>query len=199
MLFSLAGVVLVILIAGTTKITERWLDPYLLVLPLYLLLKLEKAGADVRDGLRRLMPSLALIMIVSILPSPVRTYGASFGGPVTRMNMPFAALADEIRRQGQPGAILARGMHLAGNMRLQFPDIPVVNSDAPSQSLVASQIHAPVLVIEVPADKDTAETPVSMQGLPSELGLVPSPVETLSLPYRFGGGRQMSFRYLWLR
>jgi hypothetical protein len=90
-------------------------------------------------------------------------------------------------------------MHLAGNMRLQFPDIPVVNSDAPSQTVVASQIRAPVLVIEVPADKDTAETPVGMQGLPGELGLVPSPVETLSLPYRFGGGRQMSFRYLWLR
>ncbi|TWF53143.1 dolichyl-phosphate-mannose-protein mannosyltransferase [Neorhizobium alkalisoli] len=199
MLFSLAGVVLVILVAGTTKITERWLDPYLLVLPLYLLLKLEKAGADLQGGFRRLLPFLIVVMVVSLLPSPVRTLGAAFGGPVYRTNMPFADLGEVIRKEDHPAAILARGMHLAGNMRLQFPGVPVINTDSPDKGIAIADIRPPVLVIEVPSDKDAADKAVDLRGTPSELGLTASESRTVVLPYRFGGDRKMSFRYLWLR
>lgn len=44
MAISLVGVIIVILVTDTTRITERWLDPYLLLLPLYLALKLDRAA-----------------------------------------------------------------------------------------------------------------------------------------------------------
>ncbi|MGO7259174.1 hypothetical protein ACCT32_37185, partial [Rhizobium brockwellii] len=54
MLASLAGIVLIVLFTGSTTVRERWLDPFLLVLPIYFLAKMQAAGLDLSAGLRRL-------------------------------------------------------------------------------------------------------------------------------------------------
>ncbi len=59
MLASLAGIALIVLFTGSTTVRERWLDPFLLVLPIYFLAKMKAAGLDFSAGLRRFRPGRA--------------------------------------------------------------------------------------------------------------------------------------------
>lgn len=196
MLVSLAGVVIVILVAGTTKITERWLDPYLLVLPLYLLLKLDRAGSDVSRSLARFLPIFLVIMLVTLLALPGKTLTAGLTDGYTRINYPFASVAAVLKAEGEPTLIVAGGMHLAGNMRLQFPGVPVLDAGQPVAGFPKPEaMKGPILVVWIDND-----APPDVASGTSVLGLTASPPKSLVLPYYYGDGRrQLSLRYLWHR
>jgi lipopolysaccharide core galacturonosyltransferase RgtA len=201
MLLSLAGVVIVILVAGTTKITERWLDPYLLVLPLYLVLKLDRAGFDMPLVFKRLVPFFVVLMVVTLIPLAGRTLTAGLTGASNRINIPFADAADRLRGEAMPVAIIADGMHLAGNMRMQFPDLPVINGQQavgtfPDRLVLGS----PILVVwYLRSSQDTGVAP-DLSAIPAAQGRRLSPPETLHLPYYFSNGReQLDLGYAWLR
>lgn len=197
MLVSLLGVVLVILVAGTTKITERWLDPYLLALPLYLLLKLDRAGADIAGSLARFVPVFLVIMVVTLIPLPGKTMTAGLTGAYSRINYPFAAAAKALKQEGEPSLIIAEGMHLGGNMRLQFPNVPVMDSEQYISGFPKPEAEkGPVLVIWFDKGRmlDAMPTGFSFPELAAE------PTKSLSLPYYYGDGKtQLALRYLWLR
>jgi len=200
MLVSLLGVVLVILLAGTTKITERWLDPYLLILPLYLLLKLDRAGADVGGSLTRFVPVFLVIMVVTLIPLPGKTVTAGLTGAYSRINYPFAAVAAALRTEAEPAVIVADGMHLGGNMRLQFPHVPVINAGQPIGGFPnPGAMKGPVLAIWADNGKGSDAVPIDLSSF-AALNLKAEPVKTLALPYYYGDGKtQLTLRYIWLR
>jgi lipopolysaccharide core galacturonosyltransferase RgtA len=200
MLFSLAGVVLVLMVTGTAKITERWLNPYLLVLPLYLLLKFERAGTKTAGALPRLVPVLLVIMAITLLSVPAKTSLASFTGSYSRINQPMADIADLIRTEATPHTIVTDSQHLAGNMRLQFPEAAVARPDT-WQTDSASVPPGPVLIMWGAGDEETAsEPPAGMQAIIQAYGGTASQPERVSMPYLFSrGARQYSVSYLWLR
>lgn len=200
MVVGLLGVVLVILFTGTTKITERWLDPYLLPLPLYLLLKLERAGIDTTLHLKRLVPVFIVIMAVTSVPLAGKTFTAGLTGAYTRINYPLASVADALKTEGRPAVIVAAGMHLAGNMRLQFPDVPVINSEQPIAGFPAPDaMKGPILAIWSEGGGGTGSPPIDLSSVDT-LGLTASPAKSLSLPYYYGDGKmQLNLGYLWLR
>ncbi|CDZ65497.1 PMT family glycosyltransferase, 4-amino-4-deoxy-L-arabinose transferase [Neorhizobium galegae bv. orientalis] len=200
MAVGLLGVVLVILFTGTTKITERWLDPYLLPLPLYLLLKLERAGIDTTLHLKRLVPVFIVIMAVTSVPLAGKTFTGGLTGAYTRINYPLASVAEALKAEGRPAVIIAAGMHLAGNMRLQFPDVPVVNSEQPIAGFPApNDMKGPVLAIWADGRRATGSPPIDLSSV-DRLGLTASPAKSLSLPYYYGDGKmQLNLGYLWLR
>ena len=200
MLVSLLGVVLVILGAGTTKITERWLDPYLLILPLYLLLKLDRAGADVSCSLGRLVPVFVVLMVVTLIPLPGKTFTGGLTGSYSRINYPIASVAEALRAEGQPAVIVADGMHLAGNMRLQFPQTPVIDAGHPVAGFPKPEsMRGPVLAIWLDNGKGSDVVPIDLSSL-NALDLKAEPVKSLSLPYYYGDGKtQLALRYVWLR
>ncbi len=199
MLFSLVGVVAVVLVAGTTRITERWLDPYLLALPLYLLLKFDRAGADLGLGFKRLVPVFLVIMVVVLVPGPAKVLTAGLLGPPGRINMPFADLAKQIRTEDRPATILALGMHLSGNIRMQFPDVPVFDIDSASVKRAMRDLAPPVLVIEADGDGAVVEPKLDAAMLESATGLSATDFRTRLVPYHRAPDRNMGFRYLWLR
>jgi 4-amino-4-deoxy-L-arabinose transferase-like glycosyltransferase len=198
MAVGLLGVVLVILLTGTTKITERWLDPYLLPLPLYLLMKLERVGIDIAAHLRRFIPVFVVIMAVTLIPLVGKTLTGGLTGAYTRINYPFASVAEALKAEGQPAVIVAAGMHLAGNMRLQFPDVPVINSEQPIAGFPAPDaMKGPVLAIWT--EGGTGSPPIDLSSI-DRLGLTASPAKSLSLPYYYGNGKtRLNLGYLWLR
>ncbi|KAB1127301.1 hypothetical protein F4V90_08700 [Neorhizobium galegae] len=200
MAVGLLGVVLVILFTGTTKITERWLDPYLLPLPLYLLLKLERAGIDTTLHLKRLVPVFIVIMAVTSVPLAGKTFTGGLTGAYTRINYPLASVAEALKAEGRPAVIIAAGMHLAGNMRLQFPDVPVVNSEQPIAGFPApNAMKGPVLAIWADSGRAAGPPPIDLSSVDT-LGLTASPAKSLSLPYYYGDGKmQLNLGYLWLR
>ena len=200
MLFSLAGVIVVILVAGTTKITERWLDPYLLPLPLYLLLKFQRAGADLDRLLPRLLPVFFVIMVVALLPGPAKTVGAGLTGSYGRMNWPFDEAAEQLRREKQPAMIVARGMHLAGNMRLQFPGVPVIDAEHLPDAAALPRHDGPVLLVWNPPQEGARQE--GFDPLPPAQQMRLSVVEQgqLELPYHYShGGSLWRLGYAWLQ
>ncbi|WP_081953028.1 glycosyltransferase family 39 protein [Rhizobium sp. YS-1r] len=200
MLVALLGVVCVILVTGTTKITERWLDPYLFALPLYLLLKLERSGVDTGANLGRFVPVFVVIMAVTLVPLAGKTLTSGLTGSYSRINYPFASVAEVLNAEQRPALIVAGGMHLAGNMRLQFPDVPVINSEQPIEGFPPPDaMRAPVLAIWVDGGKTAGTPPIDLSSV-NVLGLTPSPPQSLSLPYYYSDGNtKLSLGYLWLR
>ncbi|MFB9949987.1 glycosyltransferase family 39 protein [Rhizobium puerariae] len=201
MLVSLLGVVCVILVTGTTKITERWLDPYLLPLPLYLLRKLERVGVDTGGSLGRFMPVFAVIMLVTLVPLAGKTLTGGLTGSYSRINYPFASVAETLKAGQRPALIVAEGMHLAGNMRLQFPDVPVISSGQPIAGFPpAAAMKGPVLAIWVGNGSAPGAPPSIDLSSVGALGLTASDPRSLSLPYEYGDGRtRLDLGYLWLR
>lgn len=201
MLVSLAGVVVIILVTGTTKITERWLDPYLLVLPLYLLLKLDLAGASIGASLRRFLPLFIAIMAITLAPLAGSTLTAGLTGDYQRLNYPFAIIAERLKAEDRPSLIVADDMHLAGNMRLQFPETPVVRPGAQVPGFPSVEaMRGPVLFIWRAQSADASENipPAIDQMLAAHL--LASVPQVIAEPYIFGDGEaRLRLGYIWLK
>ncbi len=127
-LVCLAAIVLMILFAGVERVRDRWLTPILLIMPLYLVLKIDAAEIDVLRGIKRLWGVAAVIMVLV----PAALIGRSLAGHWTHnyayTNIPFANLARTLAPMAmQPGTVIITSKgHYAGNMRFNLPNVPVI-------------------------------------------------------------------------
>ncbi|EJZ22954.1 glycosyltransferase family 39 protein [Rhizobium sp. Pop5] len=202
MLASLAGIALIVLLTGSTMVRERWLDPFLLVLPIYFLAKMQAARFDLSAGLRRFRPVVPVLMACVLIALGFRVVGAGLIGTYSRPNVPMAGLAREMMRQAQPALIIASDTYVGGNMRLQFPDVPVVIPDFPVTGIPSyASAGGPVLIAWRGKKTETAADAVMPERLSSALtaaGVVPQAIGSLSLPYYFGRqGDNFSLGYAW--
>ncbi|EJB03532.1 hypothetical protein Rleg9DRAFT_2367 [Rhizobium leguminosarum bv. trifolii WSM597] len=204
MLASLAGIVLIVLFTGSTTVRERWLDPFLLVLPIYFLAKMLAAGIDLSAGLRRLRPVLSVLMACVLIALGLRVVGAGLFGVYSRPNVPMAGLSREMTRQAEPALVIASDTYIGGNMRLQFPDVPVVIPDFPAPGISAyAEAKGPVLVVWRGRKTATAADAVMPERFSSALataGIAPQEIGSLSLPYYFGRqGDNFALGYAWVQ
>lgn len=204
MLASLAGIALIVLFTGSTTVRERWLDPFLLVLPLYFLAKMQAAGLDLAVGLRRFRPVLPVLMACVLIALGFRVVGAGLIGIYSRPNVPMAGFARDMTRQAQPTLVIASDPYIGGNMRLQFPDVPVVIPDFPAPGIPAyAEAKGPVLIVWRGKKTATAADAVMPERFSSALtaaGIAPQEIGSLSLPYYFGRpGDNFALGYAWVR
>ncbi len=75
------------LFTGSTTVRERWLDPFLLVLPIYFLAKMQAAGLDLSAGLRRFRPVLPVLMACVLIALGFRVVGAGLIGTYSLSRM----------------------------------------------------------------------------------------------------------------
>ncbi|HUH48521.1 MAG TPA: glycosyltransferase family 39 protein [Mycoplana sp.] len=150
MLVFLLALALLIVVGGAEHIKDRWLTPLLLILPLYFCLKVEAAGGENALQLERflLVPLIIMLAVPAILFGRVAMAGLT--GDYQKLNAPYAAFAAHVRGTDHvtPAAILTSDTHLAGNLRLQFPKVPVLSDNysgfAPKVSLSA---QSPLLLV----------------------------------------------------
>lgn len=123
---------LLVPITGATEFSERWMQPALMILPVFLFMLVERGRPS-----GRAIVAFALLMAAMVavaLGARVVTYvrGADHCGACRAM-VPFDALADQLRQAGYRGGgtILADGFHTGGNMRVQFPDARLVSPGYP--------------------------------------------------------------------
>ncbi|MBP2446691.1 ArnT family glycosyltransferase [Rhizobium leguminosarum] len=204
MLASLAGIVLIVLFTGSTTVRERWLDPFLLVLPIYFLAKMQAAGIDLSAGLRRLRPVLPVLMACVLVALGVRVVGAGLIGVYSRPNVPMAGLSREMTRQAEPALVIASDTYVGGNMQLQFPDVPVVIPDFPAPGIAAyAEAKGSVLIVWRGKKTATAADAVMPERFSSALtaaGIAPQEIGSLSLPYYFGRrGDNFALGYAWVQ
>lgn len=117
-----------ILAVTFTTLRDRWLMPLLQLVPLLLCLKLQAASFDGRAALARVAPAALLVMAL-LLPA---TYAATQFDATSRYRQPFDAFAEIFRRQtgiDTPGLVVTLNWYNAGNLKMQFPDSPVVTTD----------------------------------------------------------------------
>ncbi|MBB2791542.1 UNVERIFIED_ORG: 4-amino-4-deoxy-L-arabinose transferase-like glycosyltransferase [Rhizobium pisi] len=196
-LLAFAGIVV---FAGASDIHERWLDPCLLVLLIYLFLKLETAGLDLSAGLARFRPVVPVFMIVILSILLLRIVAIQYIGTYTRTNVPFANYVTELTATRKPVLIVAGTKFVAGNMKLEFPNVPVVIPFFPGPGVPEyAAAKGPVLVVW---RGETANDPTISPSFANDLvrsGIRLKEINTLTLPYLFGDGKHtFSIGYSWV-
>ncbi|MGV2098462.1 ArnT family glycosyltransferase [Rhizobium sp. 21-4511-3d] len=197
---SLIAIVGVILVTGTTHIRERWLDPFLLILPLYIFRKLEVSGADFGLPLRRFLRAVPILMAVVVAILTVRVVAGEHIGSYTKLNIPFAGLGRVLEGQPRPGLIIAGDRHVGGNLRLVFPDTPIMMPGFPDPGLPNDLLtKGPLLFIwRGPEGKEAPMPPEFSTWITDNNGEVTG-IGTLALPYYFGkSGDTFAFGYAWV-
>ena len=115
---------LLVPLAGATDFDERLLQPALQVLPIYLFMLVERAGGATRGAVRTYAMAIAAVAVVALVARVgIHMAGADFCRRICRALVPFDAIAAGLRDTGfkGKGTIVVRDVHLAGNLRVQFP------------------------------------------------------------------------------
>lgn len=117
---------LVVLLGGPVEIKARWMHVLLLLAPLYFFGRIEAAYGD-RIAKPAYLVALFLLPALVIAAWAAQTYLAPQWHKATRFHAPYDRIANEIRATGfARGTIVANELHLAGNLRLFFPEARVV-------------------------------------------------------------------------
>ncbi|MBY5541281.1 hypothetical protein HFO60_14755 [Rhizobium leguminosarum] len=200
MLVFLAGILLLIVFGGAAGIKDRWLVPMLFILPLYFCLRIEAAGVTTDTAFRRFIPILAVIMI----GVPAALYGsvatARFTGHYERLNRPYAGMLETLRKQAEPAAILAGDSLLAGNLRQDIPNVPVLSMDYPGFNPDLTS-RRPLLLVWLLTQKGGSEAlpPAMAQWLRTNLGVSAPQASVIDVPYVQGrGDDSYRFGYAWV-
>jgi len=202
LLFAALGIIVLIVFGGATNIKDRWLVPVLFVAPLYFCMKLEAAGVDTRDGVRRF---LAVIMVVMIA-MPIAMFGrvaiAGFTHDYERGNVPYGVFSELLKAQGNPGLIVVTSDWMGGNLGLHFPDATVVSPVYPPDEVtVDTDSGKPVLLVwNIGGNKAPPVMPPALiDWLQSKN--IPSGVPTAfaDVPYHYAkDGDTYRFGYAWV-
>ncbi|MBW8446340.1 MAG: glycosyltransferase family 39 protein [Arenimonas sp.] len=202
MLISAVALVVVVLF-GASNIKDRWLTPIYLVLPLYLCLKIEAAGLASERHLPRFLPIGFGLMVLIPLVLFVRIPLHGQLGKYEKINVPYAMAVEQILASdaNRPSLILADDQQLAGNIRLNAPEIPVtIPGYEAFETPYAFDATHPLLVVWRNRGRETMPLPedlarwVAAHGKP-EIG----EAKTIALPYIFGReGDLYHFAYAFL-
>jgi 4-amino-4-deoxy-L-arabinose transferase-like glycosyltransferase len=175
---------LFILLFSPGQIKTRWLYPFFVLFPLFLFASVP--AAEVFPSRFRIYLGLAATSAVLVLGLlMLRVPGASWTHRATDLNLPFAGLANHLRKDGfMEGIIIGNNTHIAGNLRLQFPNCQTFD---PRPGLpFPPEVNGDVLVVweaphsDPPPDNLLAHIRQHLNVTSDTL-----PVRYLSLPYRY--------------
>ncbi len=118
---SLALVVTGILAAGVGTVKGRWLQPLLLLFPVYWVARAPAAWTPVRSRWGIGLAATTAVVAAGVLYGRIVLGGSA--GRTSGLNRPWPTLAVELRNglQHEPDWILGDGFATAGNMRPAFP------------------------------------------------------------------------------
>ena len=121
--FFLAALLLLTLqvFAGTTRFQDRWLQPFLLLVPVYVFARLEGLALESRR-VRHYCAVLGILALLLTATQAGRIWLGNRDDGVYPMRMSFAECAVRLSAEGFDDAtVLTSDRVLAGNLHLQFP------------------------------------------------------------------------------
>lgn len=197
-------VLALIFVIGMTSMRDRWLLPFLFLLPIYLCLKMEIAGLRAEDFAKRFVyiPLVVMLLIPTALLTRV-TFPGLFGS-YEAYNVPYADFVRQVvgTEGKQPGLVMTDDWLPAGNLRLQFPDVPVMsrffgNLTEPYEWTA----ERPVLLVWLPKKGRDALPPILVEWVSTALGpeYVNTVVHQADVGYIHGkSGDTAHFAYAWI-
>jgi 4-amino-4-deoxy-L-arabinose transferase-like glycosyltransferase len=202
----LACIVIVALIGigfGASSIRQKWLSPFLLLLPLYLTLKLSAAQVDSRQSVARMAPPVLVIVTAFIVYLALSTILSPMFGKFGKENLPYRTALEDIfkQRDERPAYIITDDLLLAGNSRIHWSSVPVAIPGAPEPPPIAraERQRAGLLVWQMP--EAGTGLPEQLQDLLRAHGRQPETIaiSTIAVPYALARkGETMRFGYAWL-
>lgn len=201
MLIILILLACMVIFGGATHIKDRWLTPFLLAMPLYLCLKVDAAGGAPAGALKRSLWISLIIMGLIVSALSLRAPLGRFTGEYEKQNVPYGPAIARILSEGQdqPSLVVVPETQLAGNIRLNVPDVPVmIPAYATFTPAYVWDATHPILLVW---RDDGEETP-----MPGELAdwlkgksLEASSIGDVALPYHYGReGDLYHFGYAWV-
>jgi 4-amino-4-deoxy-L-arabinose transferase-like glycosyltransferase len=197
--FFIAAIALLfglILLGGASRFHERWLQPFTLLVPLFVFSCYRFRSATA-------LRALAIIVVVAGLAyAGVRGGQICFGGfdrGTYPLQMDFSGAARELAARGGPGAvILSRDREVAGNLRYQLPwarhltsahplYLPPLDGFTGPRILVWNQINGNTL----PGDLGAFAATTFGWNIPGDL-----PIEFVDVPSRLAGRRLNRLAYI---
>jgi 4-amino-4-deoxy-L-arabinose transferase-like glycosyltransferase len=201
LLLCLVAVGLIGLGFGATTISEKWLSPFLVLLPLYLCLKLDAAGADSSRSVARMLFPVAALALGFIGYMALGNVIGPRLGQYNKENLPSGPFLREVlaeRAGTNPAYVIAADPFLAASARIELPGARILwPSFGQTPLLDATERGLLGLIVwrvdgnEMP---DGLSAYLQANGLEAER-LAPA---TRAVPYLFSGGRDtVSFGFAW--
>ncbi|WP_310298676.1 glycosyltransferase family 39 protein [Rhizobium sp. BE258] len=201
LLFSAVAILALIVFGHATNIKGRWLIPILFVAPLYLCMKIEAAGVVSWPGVQRLMAIIVFAMVALPIAMAGRIVTAGLTHNYERGNVPYRGLAEMLKAQGSPGLIVVTKDWTGGNLRLQFPDVPVISPlYPPGGTKIDAAENQPMLLVWNIESKDQPVIPLSLREWLTSQKITPAPqAVSVDVPYHYGAdGDTYRFGYAWV-
>lgn len=201
-LIVIAALVGIVVFGGASLIKDRWLTPFFFMLPLYLALKLDALNETIGNAPRRFGLIAVTVMVAVPLVLFARVPLAQWTGHYVKLNVPYRPAVEAILASGphRPSLVIAEDLQLAGNFRLNAPDIPVVMPGYAhfEENYLFDATHPLLLVWRTEGDREVA-VPESIARLPALQGAAKPEVREIALPYHYGRrGDTYHFGYAWV-
>lgn len=192
-------IALIVVVMGATHIRQKWLALITVLLPLYLTVKLDAAGVD---SARRLPAFLSIASVLSvgvILMLWARVFIGPMVGDYSFAHTPYGAFARTVSATRAPAMIVVDDRILAGNLRIQFPSIPIILPDFLPNG--TPQLPIGLVLLAWPAEgKGRTEIPQRLSDFLLLNGVSAAELQPaiVSLPYNAGrAGDEYKFGYAW--
>lgn len=184
-LFSLGFVVGLMIVTGSTAFPDRWLTPFLFLLPAWIAIRAQMLGPA---GRRVAVHFLAAALAVSVLVIPATWYKQAIGGDGKSRSarMDHAFLLQGFEKQGPVRTILGFSSWI-GNFRLVDPSLVLLNEEVPG---LVNRIEEPGLVtwLDQPCPPPHIWLPLRDVGY-----RFPDRVSFVDVPESFGGTRRVYY------
>jgi hypothetical protein len=167
------------LVTGATHYLERYMHPFFLLTPLWLLALVETGGKAPRR--LAILSTVLVISTIAVIPLRARDLSNTMTGACRkcRIAIPYDGLADALKVRGfQSGTIIAATREDAGNLRRFFPDARIVRLERPRYEPPPRVIKSgdKLAVVWREGYRLTKEAKSEYNAIVQGLGVTPEPV-----------------------
>ncbi len=200
LLVLVLALLLVVLLFKVTYVKDRWLQPLLFAAPIYFFSRLPAASISPKKF--KIYLATVLFAALAVYGAfTLRTVGATYIHNFCRLNYPFNAMAEDMRRAGfSDGLIISDNRFLAGNLHFRFPATSTaIVPDYRLETQVENGRYPTVAVVwqaggslAIPADLDTflQET--------YAIRAADYPVSTFTHPYLYARTETVTFAMMFI-
>jgi len=131
-LVVVAILVLLVLSGNVLEFKNRWIQPFVCLLPAYLVLRFRDSGLVDRVAMDRVVLTSFLLMAVILAGITIRPTLSPRWEKYSLLNVPFKSFCETIREHegNEPPIVLAANMRIAGNVKRHFPAALVLSLDS---------------------------------------------------------------------
>jgi lipopolysaccharide core galacturonosyltransferase RgtB len=162
--FLIVSIILAVAVVlfGVTHFKDRWMQPFLFLVPLYVFVRLQGVSGIAAGRLHLFACALALSGLVFLVAPLAQAWVAPWFGTYSRLHAPFEEVARQLREAGfRKGTIVAETTFIGGNLRLVFPTSRVVTPKVRSAMRVDPQAAGQCLVVWDGDDRPPLPPPLS--------------------------------------